>query len=312
MLLLSRILDDIKKSKAIKNNYRRICARTIAAQVSFSPALFVKRRYKAMRGKWPNLKNPQSFDEKLLWLNLYWRHPLKTLCGDKYTMRSYVKEHGLENIQPSLLRVYEDSAEIDFDSLPQRFVLKCTHGCGFNIICKEKKDLDLKETKRKLDAWMKVDFSKRYGELHYAAMKPRIICESFLDDLSSDLPNDYKIFCFGGKPHCTMACTQRILNGPAKYDIYDLDWKTKLPYSKTSLLANRNIPKPKAYEEMITAAEVLSKPFPFVRMDFYSISGKAVIGEMTFTPDGCIDVNLTDLAQRKLGELIKLPEKYSP
>jgi hypothetical protein len=262
-----------------------------------------------MRGRWPDLLCPQSFDEKLIWLNLFWRHPMKAKCGDKYTMRSYVKKHGLEHILPQLLGVYEHSSEIDFGSLPQRFVLKCTHGCGFNIVRKEKEGLDVQETKRMLNAWLKINFSKVYGELHYEAMKPRIICESFLDDMNSDMPNDYKVFCFSGKAHCTMACTERLLNGHAKYDFYDIEWKNKLPYCKTNLLAKSNIPKPAAYEEIISAAEKLSKPFPFVRMDFYSIKGKAVLGEMTFTPAGCIDIDLTDIAQYVLGQLIRLPEK---
>jgi hypothetical protein len=94
------------------------------------------------------------------------------------------------------------------------------------------------------------------------------------------------------------------------YDFYDLEWKTKLPYEKTSLLANRKIQKPKAYDEMIAVAESLSEPFPFVRVDFYNINGKAVLGEMTFTPAGCIDVDLTERAQRELGALITLPEKF--
>jgi len=261
-----------------------------------------------MKRYWPDFCTPRSFDEKLNWLNLFWRHPLKTLCGDKYTMRSYVRENSLENVLPTLLGVYEDSTEIDFENLPERFVLKCTHGCGFNIVCKDKGKLNIEETKRRLSAWMKVDFSKRYGELHYSDMKPRIICEEFLDDLNSELPSDFKVYCFDGKAHCTMACTERTLHGRAKYDFYDLEWKTKLPYSKTSLLANRSIPKPEAYDEIIAAAETLSKPFMFVRMDFYSIQGKAILGEMTFTPNGCIDLNITDLGQRVLGELIRMPE----
>jgi hypothetical protein len=305
---LSQFKDNLKKINAIKAMYRGIRTWSIATLVTVSPVLFTKVRFRSMRGRYPDLKNPQTFDEKLLWLNLYWRYPLKTRCGDKFTMRSYVTKLGLGHILPKLLGVYEHSDEIDFDALPARFVLKCTHGCGFNIVCKEKRGLNIAETKRKLETWMKEDFSKRYGELHYARMRPRIICESFQDDLSSDLPNDYKVHCFYGKAHCTMACTERSLNGRAKYDYYDLEWKRKLPYSKTSFLANRSILKPEAYEEMIAAAEILSKPFPFVRVDFYNINGRAVLGEMTFTPDGCIDVNLTESAQHILGELVVLPE----
>ena len=309
MSSLSRIKDTLKSSQLITNCFHRTRSWSKMVLYKLSPVLLAKLRFKAIRGTWPDFKNPQTFDEKLFWLMLYWRHPLKTECGDKYTLRHYVKEHGLGHILPDLLSVYENSSEINFDSLPERFVLKCTHGCGFNIVCKNKSKLDLEEAKRKLDAWMNVDFSKVYGEIHYAEMKPRIICERYLDDLGIGLPCDYKVYCFDGKAHCTMACTERGLDVHAKFDLYDQGWKNKLPYSKPSLLAGRNIPKPAAYEEIIDAAEKLSKPFPFVRMDFYSINGKAVLGEMTFTPADCIDTNYTDLAQHDLGEMIKLPEK---
>lgn len=273
-----------------------------------SPMLLVIYRFQKIRGKMPNLKNPQSFDEKLLWLMLNWRHPLKTQCADKYAMRSYVIEQELGHILPELLGVYDKSSEIDYATLPERFALKCTHGCGFNIICKSKTDLDWVEAKRKLDKWMKVDTSKLGGEIHYAMIKPRIICESYLDDSSNDAPTDYKVYCFDGQAHCTLVCAERGTSSTT-FDIYDRDWKNKLPYSRSSLLANRRIPKPEAYEEMIGAAEKLAKPFPFVRVDFYNINGKPVIGEMTFTPNGCIDPGYTDTAQKELGQLIQLPEK---
>jgi hypothetical protein len=259
-------------------------------------------------GARPNLNDPQSFNEKLLWLMFYWRHPLKTRCADKYAVRDYVKEHGLEHILNELLGVYENSSEIYFKSLPQRFVLKCTHGCGFNIVCNDKSSLNVEETCRKLDAWMNVDYSKIYGESHYARIKRRIICEAYLNDLTSDLPTDYKIYCFDGKAHCTRICTERTSNGPAKYDIYDREWN-QLPYLRTSLLVNRFIPKPAGYEEMIEAAEKLSKPFPFVRVDFYNISGKVVFGEMTFTPYACTGNIYTDDARYVLGSLLRLPAK---
>jgi len=211
---------------------------------------------------------------------------------------------------PELLGVYENSSKIDFDILPAKFVLKCTHGCGFNIICNNKVALDKSEVRRKLDKWMLTDLSKVSGELHYAAMKPQIICEQFLDDHVNDLPIDYKIYCFNGKPHCTLVALDRDKEGHTDFfDIYDLDWKHKLPYYKSRLLTERETPKPEAYDEMIAAAEALSKPFPFVRMDFYNIRGKAVLGEMTFTPAGCIQPGYTDLAQNQLGSLIKLPPR---
>jgi hypothetical protein len=276
--------------------------------LGLSPLLFIRYRYLKEARKWYDHKNPRTFDEKLLWLNLYWRHPLKARCADKYAVRSYVEEHGMGHLLTELLGVYANSSEIDFSRLPDRFVLKCTHGCGFNVFCTDKSRLDVEETRRKLNAWMKLDISKFTGEMHYVSIKPRIICEAYLEGLPGKPINDYKVYCFHGKAHCTMACTDRTEKG-AKYDFYDREWKNKLRYSKSSLLVDRTIPKPEAYEEIIQAAEALSKPFPFVRMDFYSINGKAVFGEMTFTPHGCIDTLMTDLAQDVMGDLLKLPKK---
>jgi hypothetical protein len=241
---LSKIKNILKKSKWARNCWGTISRWFIAMVYTVSPVILARLRFRAMRGKWPNFKSPQSFDEKLIWLMLYWRHPLKTECGDKYTMRAYVKKHGLGHILPDLLGVYKHSHEIDFEGLPKRFVLKCSHGCRFIIICKDKSELKVEETRRQLDAWMKTDFSKAYGEVHYASMKPRIICERFFGDSSGVLPCDYKVYCFDGKAHCVLACTERVLNGKAKYDVYDREWRNKLPYSRSSLLANRTISKP--------------------------------------------------------------------
>lgn len=273
-----------------------------------SPVLFAKHRYRKVYGRNPNFKKPETFNEKLLWLMLFWRHPLKAQCGDKYTLRSYVQQLGWGHLLPEIMGVYENSSEINFDVLPDKFVLKCSHGCGFNIICKNKATFDASEARRKLDAWMATDYSKYAGEVHYAEMKPRIICEQFLDDHDWELPIDYKVYCFNGKAHCTLVVQERnIATHQGVYDFYDLEWKNKLPYSKSSLQADRIVPKPEAYNEIIEAAEALSKPFPFVRMDFYDIKGKAFLGEMTFTPQGCICSGNTETAQKQLGELIILP-----
>lgn len=275
---------------------------------TLSPVLLSKYHFLTVKGKLPNLDSPQSFDEKLMWLTHYWRHPLKTMCSDKYAVRFYILEHGLGHILTKLYGVYRNTNEIDIATLPNRFVLKCTHGCGYNIICKNKLTLDWEESKRKLNTWMKIDISKLCGEVHYAGIRPRIICEHYLDDFTGDTLRDYKVYCFQGKAHCTMVCSERD-SLSAKFDHYDRAWKNKLPYDKESLLSNRNIPKPEAYEEMISAAEILSKPFPFVRMDFYNINGRAVFGEMTFTPHGCADPDYPEAAQKTLGKLIKLPDE---
>lgn len=276
---------------------------------ALSPLLLVEYAYfrKVHRAFNPN--KPQTFDQKVLWLMLYWRNPLKSRCADKYAVRSYVEENGFGRLLPETLGVYSNSGEIDFGRFPERFVLKCTHGSGFNVLCLDKSRFDVEETRRKLDRWMKIDISKLGAELHYASIKPRILCEPYLGDPSGKLPIDYKVYCFKGKAHCTMICTDRG-RGTTKYDFYDLAWKNVLPYSKPASSTNRFIPKPEGYEEMIEAAETLSNPFPFVRVDFYNIKGQIVFGEMTFTPSGGIDLDLTDAAQMELGKLIRLPSKY--
>lgn len=291
----------------LQRNYKMRYSRFL---LNHLPQLYAQYRHKKTYGSKANLKNPVTFDEKLLWLMLYWRHPLKTECGDKYSMRQYISKLGWGHLLPGLIGVYTKSSEIDFDKLPDKFVLKCTHGCGFNIICRNKQEFDINQARVKLDKWMTLNYSKFAGELHYASMKPRIICEQFLEDPASSKPIDYKVYCFNGKAHCIMVARDRDESGRTeKFDIYSLDWKTKLPYYRSVSSEDRNTPKPEAYDEIIEAAETLSKPFPYVRMDFYSIRGKALLGEMTFTPAGCIQKHYTPLAQNILGSLIELPPR---
>lgn len=294
----------------LKDAYHSIRSRRNALLYHLSPVLLAKLRYRMAWGRWPDLSRPTFFDEKLLWLMLYWQHPLKTKCGDKHTMRAYVHEQGLAHLLPRLFAVYDSVDAIDFAALPDRFVLKCTHGCKCNVFCRSKSELNVATARRSLHRWMRTDYSLKEGEMHYAGMQPRIMCEEFLQEHGEELPLDYKVLCFGGTACCTMACQQREPNGKPKLDFYDRAWQTVLPYAAPDIKADRWISKPAAYDDIIQAAEVLSKPFPFVRMDFYSINGKAVLGEMTFTPGGCVSATyLTPTAQRELGSLVKLPEK---
>jgi hypothetical protein len=210
-----------------------------------------------------------------------------------------------------LYGVYDSPADIDFSRLPDRFVLKATHGCGFNIFCRDIRGFDGEGARRALARWMRTDQGPLFGETHYSSIRPRIICEELLEAEAGRSPDDYKFFCFHGEVHCTMACTERTPTG-AKYDFYDVGWTRKLPYSRSSMLASREIPRPAAYEQMLDVAQRVSQPFPFVRVDLYSIKGRAVFGEMTFSPHGGIDPGLTEVAQRTMGDLIHLPPPLPP
>ena len=301
------------KGQFLERCRRALIVRWNALIYRLSPVLLAKICYYRARGRWPDLTNPRTFDEKLLWLMLYWRDPLKTSCADKYELRSYASELNLSHLLPPLLAVYERSDEIDFDTLPDAFVLKATHGSGMNIFCRDKSRLDTDATRRKADIWLHTDYGTKHGELHYSDMKPRIIVEPLLTQEDGRIPADYKLYCYRGRVHCALACTERDptsdLSSGVKFDFYNYDWSEKLVYSRSSLQANRQIPKPAAYEEMVAAAEILSRPFPFVRVDFYSVKGRAVLGELTFTPEGCIDTGYTELGQHALGELVELPPK---
>ena len=308
MATVRTILSQCRPLKAAYHGTRAAAFRLLLA---ISPVLLARVRYRLAWGRWPDFADPTTFDEKLLWLNLYWRHPLKTLCGDKYTMREYVQQQGLGELLPRLYGVYDSVDVIDFDALPKPCVLKCSHGCKCNVFCRLGETLDVAAARRDLRRWMRTDYSRLLGELHYAGMTPRILCEEFLDDGSGGLPTDYKLYCFNGRVACTLACTERVPNGKAQFSFFDRAW-CYLAYYKTGDTRVRHVSRPDSYIGMLTVAERLSQPFPFVRMDFYSIRGRLVLGEMTFTPDACIDNTYTDEAQQIFGRLLTLPAKYPP
>jgi len=256
--------------------------------------------------RWLDLKNPQTYGDKQVWLNFYWRHPLKSRCADKYEVRQYVKECGCEEILIPLIGVWDKADEIDFDKLPNSFALKCNHGCGCNIICKDKAKLDIADAKRRLNKWLKKDYG--ITELHYGAIRPRIICEELLDDGVHIAPVDYKLHCLSGRFFACNAVIGRIPGQhQAKEVLLDRDWRRMM------LLRNEEpmeltCDKPANFDKMVEYAERLAKPFPVVRVDFYYVNGKIYLGELTFTSAGGIGTAFSDEAQRMMGELIKLPE----
>ena len=288
-----------------------------AALVKYSPEIASKYRYKRMTQKPLNLKNPKEFNEKLQWLKLYVyrKHPLAIKCSDKYEVREYIKECNYGEILNDLYGVYDSVSEIEWDKLPSKFALKCNHGSGFNIVCDDKRKLDKNEVLSKLSTWLKTDYSLIAGELHYAMIKPRIICEKYIETSAGLFPDDYKMYCFNGKVHCTMVGTLRNSDNPI-FCFYDRRWEKKLTYLKDTFLEddfskelfhNCKVEKPRPYEKMVEIAEKLSEPFPFVRVDFYNYNDSPLFGEMTFTPNGCTNPFYTDEASKILGDLIVLP-----
>lgn len=269
--------------------------------VYLSKYLFFKTKNKKL-----NLKNPVWFNEKLMWLKLnnYNKNPLVMKCADKYAVREYLTQKGIpsEN-QVKILFIYKYASEIDFNILPSKFALKCSHGCGFNIICENKKKLDFLKTRRTLKKWLKTKFGYDTAQLHYNHVKPVIICEEFIENTGDEFPIDYKIYCFNGIPRLVLVCTNR----KEKYQtsFYDLNWK-RIKLRKDEAIVN--IQKPKSFNEMIKLAKILAKDFPFVRIDFYEHKGKAIIGELTFTPAACLG-NYTEEAELLLGSWLQIDRR---
>lgn len=251
----------------------------------------------------PNLKNPQNFNEKMTNLKLsYKSNELISKCSDKYEVREYVKSKGLENILNELYFVCDNVDEIDFEKLPNKFALKCTHGCAYNVICENKETLNTEETKKKLRSYLKEKYGLATQELHYLNINPRIICEKFLQGENGKLPIDYKIYCINGNAEGILVCSER--KEKLKINFYDINWN-ELMYIKDKYRNKNKIEKPENLEQMIKYAEILSRDFKFVRVDLYNDNGKIIFGELTFTPACCCAPYYSSIGNKMLGEMIK-------
>ena len=252
-----------------------------------------------------NLKNPTTFNEKLMWLKLYEDDSLKIKCADKYLVRDYISKLGYSNLLIDVYKVYENVEEIDFKELPNRFAMKCTHGSGFNIICSDKDQLDQANTLFQLNKWIKTDYGLKYFEPHYSKMKPRVIVEKLLEEeLEGSVPVEYMIHCFHGEPQVIEVGID-VGNNKKKYLTFNCDWEP-LPYYKDSLISNEAISKPERIEEMIEISSDLSKAFTYVRVDLYSCQNEIYFGELTFTPGACLEKDFIKGADEQMGKLLDL------
>ena len=188
----------------MKDLFRNIFRNIMSLVSNFSPELTSRIYYRMKFKKKLELKNPKTFNEKLMYLKLneYENNELIVKCADKYRVREYIKDCGLENILNDLIGVYDNVDEIDFEKLPNSFVLKCNNAAGFNLICEDKSKLDIKKAKKKLKKWMKTDYWKYVAEMQYKNIEKKIVCEKFLESKDGRAIKDYKIYCFNGKPWC--------------------------------------------------------------------------------------------------------------
>ena len=273
-------------------------------------SLYLRWSYARHMKKKLRLNNPQTFNEKLQWLKLHNRRPEYTRMVDKYAVKSYVaKKIGKQYVIPTL-GVWDRFEDIDFDKLPDQFVLKCTHDSGGYVICRDKKDLDLEKAKEKIEKSMKRNFFYYGREWPYKNVPPRIIAEKYMtDEVGVDTFTDYKFFCFNGKVDCVMVCLDR-QTGDTKFYFFDSKWKLKrLNKRGKAAPEGFTIPKPERMDEMFALAAKLSAGIPFVRIDLYQSCGKIYFGEYTFYPDSGFDANILPEADAYWGGLLKLEKE---
>lgn len=270
-----------------------------------SPVISSKLRYYYIFHEKLNIKKPKTFNEKINWLKIN-RYPYDNTviqCTDKYLVREYLKNQGYDQYNVKILGAWDSTEKIEWDKLPQQFVLKCNHGSQYNIICKDKSKIDQNECMKKLKKWLKEDFGLISGELHYSKISRKIICEEYLGD---DLV-DFQVWCSYGKilfesyiksPHgenCKMS--------------FDTEWN-KMDFV-TSLPQLTEIPsKPIKLKEIKEISQKISKDFPFLRLDFYILNdGNIKISELTFSPSsGFVKWNPKEYNEC-IGELINIKEE---
>ncbi len=238
-----------------------------------------------------NIDKPKSLIEKITWLELNTDTSLWTLCADKYRMREYVAKCGLEKHLPKLYGHWDNPNDIDFNQLPDEFVMKANNGCGTVKIIKDKSTINEKRLKKELKRWLKYKFGYMGAQTHYLSIKPCILAEELLhqdDNQKSFSPKsmvDYKVWCINGIPESILVVYGRNDSGYS-LDLYDIEWKRindNLKQNGHFVFHEKEVPKPKCLKKMIEMAKTLSEPFVEVRVDFYIVDENPIVGELTFS-----------------------------
>lgn len=276
-----------------------------------SPKLSVSFWYRYYFHCHLNLKNPQTLDEKIQWMKLYYHkgNELVKQCADKHRVREYVKSCGLEELLVPTIAIYKSAKDIKWDDLPQKFVLKWNFGNAGNVVCFDKDRLNKKKAVKELEYFRSVKFHKICAESQYDVEK-FLLCEQFIETEDGSSPVDYKVYCFGGEAKYVLCCYGRTESSHPQFYFFDKEWNLQR-LNKTGLQAPEGftMPKPDGIEKVFHYAEILSKPFPFVRVDFYLEKGKVYFGELTFTPGGGYDTGRLPSTQKMMGDMVHLPKK---
>lgn len=282
------------------------------------PKTMIQIRHLLRMKRFANLRNPKDLNEKILWLTVNTDTTVWSRLADKYEVRKYVQECGLEEILVKQYGLWNNMNEVDFNQLPYSFVLKPTHGSGDVVVVKNKAEADLEGIRKKIQEELDEHICTSAAELHYTRIPHRVIAEELLvnDPVSQKYSStliDYKIWVFNGKAHYVWVCMNRFVKNKdgAEVMTYDRDWNAHPEYCRVTpdfSLAD-SMPKPAGYEYMLEVAEKLSEPFPVVRCDLYNLNGKIYFGEMTFTSYGGIMDFYSDEFLKKAGNEIDLTKE---
>ncbi|MGJ0841787.1 ATP-grasp fold amidoligase family protein [Clostridium tertium] len=289
----------------MSNTFKKLY-RSILCKLPDVPAIYLIyfRGYKKIL----NLKNPKYFGEKIQWLKLYGNLDKLSQYVDKYEVRKFIKSTIGSKYLNKLYGLYESPEEINFETLPNQFVLKCTNGSGGVLICKDKSKLDISKAKKEMNKWIQYDFYKMKKEPQYKNIKNRLIAEEYLEDESGSL-RDYKFYCFDGKAYYYLVLNDRYAE--KTIDTYDISGN-KLEYVKNSGVKTSDyvLPQSENFMELVRVVEKLAKPFQFVRVDFYIVKDKIYFGELTFTdgagsdPFSPLSFDLEMAKRIKLGKIL--------
>lgn len=278
----------------------------------FWPRALVTIHFRRSFGHWMSWKHPRDINEKIQWLKFHSDTTRWSRLADKYAVREYLKEKGLGGMLIPLLGRWEKAEHIDWDKLPNQFVMKTNHGSGDAFICTDKSQIDTPYYTNYFSKKLKEQFGSLLGEKHYDRITPCIIAEQLIDSTKQPIPSssliDYKVWTFDGKPAYIWVCFNRTKHS-CDVAVYDLDWNFHPEYSHSEphyVLTDKTISRPQSLDQILHAASVLSEGFPVVRMDFYEVDGKPYFGEMTFTPAAGFNDFYTQEFLNILGDLCRI------
>ena len=271
--------------------------------------LFLQIGFKIRYGRKIDFRNPKTFNEKLQWMKIYNRNPGYSKLVDKAEVKKWVASRIGEQYVIPTIGVWNTTKDIPYSELPEQFVLKCSHDSGSVVICKSKTSFDKEGAYKKLQEASKKNMFWWGREWPYKNVKPRIIAEQYMEDLSDGDGEltDYKFMCFNGKVKCVFTCTDRFSDG-LKVTFFDTDWN-KLPFERHYPASEKQITPPKNLAKMIQLAEILAEEIPFVRVDFYESNETIFFGEMTFFPGNGMEEFRPEEWDYTMGNWITLPER---